>query len=88
MARPSPRLACRDQIYAEPVAPVVVAVLVLVIAVPVVLWCLKTVGEIAEEHGEDKVRWQVMMLPLGIFGPIVARAMLDRNGRGGGGGFA
>lgn len=44
----------------------------------------KTVGQIAEEYGEDPARWKAAMLPFGIFGPFIARAMLDRrNGRGG-----
>jgi hypothetical protein len=46
----------------------------------------KLVGQIAREYGEDPRRWQAMMLPFGMFGPIVARVMLDR--RGGGGGYA
>ena len=65
-----------------------VAVLVGVVAV-VAVWGLsmRLVGQVAEEFGEDPARWRLLMLPFGIFGPMVARAVLSRNG-GGRGGFS
>jgi hypothetical protein len=68
---------------------VLAAVLVVAIFV-VAAWVLsmRMVGQVAEEFGADPVRWQRMMLPFGIFGPLVARVLLSRTGRGPGGGFA
>ncbi len=59
------------------------------VAVAVVLeaLCIRMVGDIAAEYGEERTTWQAMMLPFGLFGPIVARLMLDRR-HGGGGGYA
>jgi len=66
----------------------VLAVLAGVVAV-VGVWVLsmRLVGQVAEEFGEDPARWRLLMLPFGIFGPVVARMLLSRNG-GGRGGFA
>ncbi len=60
-----------------------VAVLVGVVAV-VAVWGLsmRLVGQVAEEFGEDPARWRLLMLPFGIFGRIVARVLLSRNGGG------
>ena len=68
---------------------VLVAVLVGAIAV-VAAWVLsmRVVGQVAEEFGADPVWWQRMMLPFGIFGPLVARVLLSRSSGGRGGGFA
>ncbi len=64
------------------------AVLAGVVAV-VGVWVLsmRLVGQVAEEFGEDPARWRLLMLPFGIFGPVVARMLLSRNG-GGRGGFS
>jgi hypothetical protein len=48
-------------------------------------YSMALVGQVAEEFGEDPRRWQMLMLPCGIFGPIVARVLLNRGGRGPGG---
>jgi len=48
---------------------------------------MRLVGQVAEDFGEDPARWRLLMLPFGIFGPTVARALLSRNG-GGRGGFS
>ncbi len=70
--------------------PVLLAVLaVAAIACTLLIYAVRAVGEIAAEFGEDPVRWQLMMLPFGIFGPLVARMLLSRRSGGGrGGGFA
>lgn len=60
--------------------------LVLVFAV---LWVSAgIVGRVADEFGEERARWQAMMLPFGFFGPVVARTILSRRNGGRGGGFA
>lgn len=66
----------------------VVLVLVVLTAAVVAVWVIsmRLVGAVAEEFGEDPARWRMLMLPFGVFGPFVARALLNR--RGGGGGFA
>jgi hypothetical protein len=65
-----------------------VAVLVGVVGV-VAVWGLsmRLVGQVAEAFGEDAARWRLLMLPFGVFGPVVARVSLSRNG-GGRGGFS
>jgi hypothetical protein len=74
-------------------APVLAVVLAAAaIAVTILAYAVRAVGAVAEEFGEDPVRWQLMMLPFGIFGPFVARALLSRRrggpGPGGPGGYA
>jgi hypothetical protein len=66
----------------------VVLVVVALTASVIALWVIsmRLVGAVAEEFGEDPARWRLLMLPFGVFGPVVARALLTR--RGGGGGFA
>jgi hypothetical protein len=66
---------------------VALAVVALTAAV-VAVWVLsmRHVGVVAQEFGEDPARWRMLMLPFGVFGPLVARALLSR--RGGRGGFA
>lgn len=66
----------------------VLAVLAGAVAV-VGVWVLsmRLVGQVAEEFGEDPARWRLLMLPFGIFGPVVARMLLSRNS-GGRGGFS
>jgi hypothetical protein len=64
----------------------VVSVLVAAIVVFTVLrFSMRLVGQVAEEFGEDPARWRIMMLPFGLLGPIVARAILSRRGGGPGG---
>ena len=62
------------------------------LALTILVYAVRAVGAVAEEFGEDPVRWQLMMLPFGIFGPFVARALLSRRGSGPGpggpGGYA
>jgi hypothetical protein len=66
----------------------VALVLVVLTATVVAAWVvsLRLVGAVAEEFGEDPARWRLLMLPFGVFGPVIARALLSR--RSGGGGFA
>lgn len=67
-------------------APLLVLVLAAAaLAFTLLVYAMKAVGAIAQEFGEDPVRWQLMMLPFGIFGPFVARALLSRRGGGPGG---
>jgi len=66
----------------------VVAVLVVAIVVFITLRVsMRLVGQVAEEFGEDPARWRLLMLPFGVFGPVVARVILSRRG-GGPGGYA
>ena len=64
----------------------VIAVTVVVLAV--YRYSILMVGRIAEEFGEEPARWQLMMLPFGLFGPVVARILLTRRNGGGRGGYA
>jgi hypothetical protein len=69
------------------VSGIVVGVLV-VVTVLVALtyrYSMVMVAQVAEEFGEDPKRWQMLMLPFGVFGPVVARVLLNRRGRGPGG---
>jgi hypothetical protein len=68
----------------------VVAVLVVALGVAALAFSIRLVGRIAVEFGEDPARWQILMLPFALLGPLVARVILSRrNGRGGrGGGYA
>jgi hypothetical protein len=69
----------------------VAALVIVVVAVLAVFGSLRVsmrlVGEVAEEFGEDPARWRTLMLPFGLFGPVICRFLLTRRG-GGGGGFA
>ena len=68
--------------------PLGVAIVVVVLTAAVVaLWAMsmRLVGAVAEEFGEDPARWRMLMLPFGVFGPVVARMLLNRRS---GGGFA
>ena len=57
--------------------------------VGLVLWFdIRATGQVAEQFGEDPRHWQAMMLPFGIFGPLVAYAILTRRGGGGPSGYA
>jgi hypothetical protein len=68
---------------------VAVVSIIVAVAVVVALWySVAMVGRVAEEFGEDPATWQRRMLPFGIFGPIVLRAILNRRGGGGGGRYA
>jgi hypothetical protein len=68
----------------------VVAVLVAAVASWALAFSIRLVGRVAAEFGEDPARWQIMMLPFALLGPLVARVILTRrNGGGGrGGGYA
>jgi hypothetical protein len=59
-------------------AATVLAVVVAVLAV----WVLsaRMVGQVADQFGVDPVRWQRMMLPFGILGPVIAWVLLGRDG--------
>jgi hypothetical protein len=63
-----------------------VALAAVAVGFTILVYAVRAVGAVAEEFGEDPVRWQLMMLPFGFFGPFVARALLSRRGGGGGGG--
>jgi hypothetical protein len=58
-----------------------------VLAITVFGLSVRMVGDIADQYGEDRASWQMWMLPFGIFGPLIARIILDRR-NGGGGGYA
>jgi hypothetical protein len=62
--------------------------LVTIIVVAVLLLSARLVGQVAEEFGEDPATWQARMLPFGMFGPVLARAILNRRNGGGRGGYA
>lgn len=68
-----------------------VAIVTLVGAAFVLGCSVWMVGRVAEGFGADPARWRIMMLPFGVFGPVVANVLLSR-GNGGGpgrpGGFA
>jgi hypothetical protein len=72
------------------VSPEVVLAVVagVVVVAAVYRYAILMVGRVAEELGEEPARWQLMMLPFGLFGPAVARIMLTRRNGGGRGGFA
>ena len=55
----------------------VALVLVVLTAAVVAAWVvsLRLVGAVAEEFGEDPARWRLLMLPFGVFGPVIARAV-------------
>ena len=59
-----------------------------VVVAAVYRFAILMVGRVAEEFGEEPARWQLMMLPFGLFGPVVARILLTRRNGGGRGGFA
>ena len=69
-------------------ATVLAIIALVVVVLAVYRYCILMVGRIAEEFGEEPARWQLMMLPFGLFGPIVARIMLTRRNGGGRGGYA
>jgi hypothetical protein len=67
----------------------VVAVIVVALGGWALAFSIRLVGRIAAEFGEDPARWQVLMLPFALLGPLVARVILTRrNGGGGRGGYA
>jgi hypothetical protein len=69
-------------------AAVLAIIALVVVGLAVYRYSILMVGRIAEEFGEEPARWQLMMLPFGLFGPAVARIMLTRRNGGGRGGFA
>ena len=74
--------------YGETVSAADVAILLgVALAVVIEALCIRMVGDLAESFGEERTTWQAWMLPLGVFGPMVAKILLDRR-HGGGSGYA
>jgi len=74
--------------YGETVSTADVALLLgVALAVVIEALCIRMVGDVAESYGEERTTWQAWMLPLGVFGPMVAKILLDRR-HGGGSGYA
>jgi hypothetical protein len=72
------------------VAPDQIFFTVVLVALAAWVWVLgvRTVGKVAAMFGEDPRRWQRLMLPFGVLGPLIAYLLLGRGGRGGGRGLA
>jgi hypothetical protein len=57
----------------------IVVIVVLGIVAAALVVSMRLVGQVAAQFGEEPRRWQLLMLPLGIFGPLVAWAILSRR---------
>lgn len=62
---------------------IAVAVAVAAVVVGVLVASTRLVGRIAERCGEDPRPWQLRMLPLPVFGPLLTWLLLGRRGGGG-----
>ena len=60
-----------------------VALIVLVVGAVLAI-SYRLTGLVAEQFGEDPALWQLRLLPLALFGPIVLWLLLSRRGGGGG----
>jgi hypothetical protein len=83
---PSTRARSSATVYG--VAAVIVLGFTFAGLLAVLIYGVVITGRIAREFGEDPAHWQWRMLPFGIFGPMVVRAILIRRNRGDGGGWA
>ena len=62
----------------------VIAVGTVALVAGVLVLSARLTGQVAERFGEDPKPWQLRMLPLGPFGPVIAWLLLSRpGGRGG-----
>ncbi len=69
-------------------ADMVTIIAVLIVVIAAYGYSIRLVGRVAEEFGEDPARWQMLMLPFALFGPMVAKVILTRRNGGGRGGYA
>jgi hypothetical protein len=58
------------------------AVALAALVVALLVTSARLVGQIAERFGEDPRPWQLRMLPLTVFGPLVVWLILSRRGGG------
>ena len=61
-----------------------VALISVALVAAVLVLSARLTGLVAVRFGEDPKPWQLRMLPLGPFGPVLAWVLLSRPGGGGG----